>query len=140
MVKSLIVLAAVVAVALSAPMSSVNCTRPAKEPATSNLYLEIIRMDGSAGPVLGEKSTICPDDYPAGFSILCKGFKDGTKYATFYKNGAKLRREASAPFAVSGNFGTRYVKFKAFSLGDSFTIKCDTNLGEETETLADFSC
>lgn len=140
MIRSAILLASLYCVAFAAPGISKDCERLSSEPPASTLYLEIIRLDGSAGTVLGENSTICPDEYPTGFSILCKGFQDGTRYATFFKNGAKLRRENHPPYAIAGNFGTRYVSFRGFSAGDSFTIKCVTDSNEETKTLAHFAC
>lgn len=110
-----------------------------EEPATG-LYLEVVSLDGTTGPMLEDGSYLCPDDYSDGFSIVCKGFADGTESATFYVDGDKSRTERVVPYAIAGDINAKYRPFTAYSKTGPTEIKCMTDDGETVVANVDFSC
>lgn len=128
--------------AFSAPVDTSGCEDYEEEydGPTTGLYFEVVTLNGTPGPILEDGSSLCPDNYSGGFSIVCKGFADGTKNAAFYVDGAKVKTEWAVPYAIAGNIGNKYSPFKSYSKTGPTEIKCVTNMDESVVSKVNFSC
>lgn len=101
---SFVATVALFCVAFASPMTS---PEPVADP-LAGPYLAVV--SAGAGPrrmrMLGKKDSICPSDYPHGFSIKCEPNGPASN-ARFYVNGRFAKVEYRAPYFIKGDFRGR---------------------------------
>lgn len=96
----------------------------------------------SSGPfgkpiqILSDGDRICPDDYPTGLNIRCKG-SDTDRTATFTLNGKERKPKRRAPFFIAGNKRTIVKAWKGYT--EVATVMCELASASYTAMLT-FSC
>lgn len=94
-------------------------TSPEPEPVEEGLYLYSAGTHGSYLFPLANGISICPDDFPLGFNVLCKG--ESTR-AKFFVNSVPTRTEHKVPFFLAGDTKK---KIRAWSnYPESALIRC----------------
>lgn len=93
-------------------------------------------ISGSNGVALGASASVCPADYPAGFSIECKSSYPA---ATFYINGDGVRKEMTKPFYIAGDANGFVRPWNPPMAMSSLTVACKYG-GERVRSKIDFVC
>ena len=76
---------------------------------SSSPGLSVFAVTGTKGPVsLKPVGRICPDDYPAGFTIACTRFGPGVTHVDFTVDGVFYHRDYAPPYVLAGGlFGKK---------------------------------
>lgn len=108
--RTLLTLLALAAFAAAASAVVIETDRqleasPSPEPVDDPMMeraLYVTPAMGGTGPrtMLGATATICPTDYPMGYTIECKTPSDR---ARFVLNGGWVRTEVARPYYIGGN-------------------------------------
>ena len=104
----------------------------------SGMQLYVVSAGAVTGDVkmLGASASVCPSDYPAGFSIECKS---SFAAATFYVDGQGVRKEMTKPFYIAGD-GDGFVRAWTRPAGKkSVTVACKFG-GERVRSKISFVC
>lgn len=131
--------------ALIAIYSTICAATVAAEPApVEQIYYKVPYLAVvSASPrdkfvrILGHTATICPTDYPDGFSIMCEpGF--WAQFGKFTVNWEYLRTERKLPFFIAGNYGGHIMPWRTYS--DQSDVRCTMDDGVVAESSLTFKC
>lgn len=77
---------------------------PEPEPHEDGLYFYSAGVHSTYLFPLTSGLSICPDDYPLGFNVKCKG---NSHKAKFYVNSKLVRIEKTPPYFLAGSTGTK---------------------------------
>lgn len=88
---------------------------------------------------LNSNDRVCPNDYPKGFAIDCRGGMVGP--VKFFVDGNEVRKVSTWPYTLNGHRkGTRY-PYKGYKLGATMVIKCQSSSNGPTKSARiTFSC
>ena len=96
-----LILSAAFAVTVVMPEASASPEPDMPDPLPGTMALYIVPAGPiSSGMLLGATATVCPADYPSGYSIECRS---SNPTATFYVNGDGVRKEMKKPFYIAGD-------------------------------------
>lgn len=91
---------------------------------------------GFNGPRLISGSSLCTNDYPNGFSIVCDA--PGASAAVFFVNGIQQRREGVAPYTINGDVSGNI--FKWTPPAGVVTIDCNPVGAPSVSVSVKFAC
>lgn len=97
----------------------ISSPEPLPDPLSSGLFLVTAGRNPLIVAQIQEGMTVCPSDFPKGFSIMCRG---GGRSASFFENGVLVRREYKAPFYIAGDQLGKVSKWNP--LYGMITIRC----------------
>jgi hypothetical protein len=117
---------------------------------TGDLSLELVStakpFDPSSGIILTGDKIICPQKYPAGFTILCQGVRKYGK-VSFVVDGKVCRDEIVQPYALKGEHRRNSAGAKDFYLlpwpvtvGTSAVVACTEGYFRSPAVKLTFAC
>lgn len=101
------------------------------------LYVVSAGQDSMRGPLLTDGSTICPGDYPTGFSILCDA-PSSAESARFFVDGDFIKSEYRMPFYIAGDYKMRIPPWTSYP--DTGLLKCKLRDGATVSAQVSFNC
>lgn len=125
------------------PISSVGSSTIISTSTSNKPVLQIYTAGQVGAPtaLLVSNGSICPSDYPNGFTVACSNVHPSTSAVLFFVNGALVRKEGLAPYTIAGDDLKTSVFYAWKSYPSYGTIRCAPNVGDFIEAAnVRFSC
>eukprot|EP00177_Eucheuma_denticulatum_P003837 GFKZ01006932.1.p1 GENE.GFKZ01006932.1~~GFKZ01006932.1.p1 ORF type:complete len:138 (-),score=4.73 GFKZ01006932.1:269-682(-) len=109
---------------------------PQVDPLVGPTLYVVYARTGIRAMELSDGSTVCPKNFPAGFTIMCVA--PSASSASFFVDGIFVRTEYKIPYFIAGDYKGRINPWVDYP--DTGTIMCRLRDGSSVSATVSFTC